>query len=239
MGIAPIPVVPVLLPHILPLFAYGALQGPNLIGMDDYESIANVFCFGAFADNNNVVVYNDLTGSFPSISLDGSICFFILYHYEANAILATPIDSLDNISIFNANKIKFIDLTSKGFKPKANIMDNQVTKQIKAFLTEQLCKLKLVEPHNHRMNAAKRAIHTFKDAFIAVLTTTDSGFPLQLWDKITPQVQDTLDLMRASRIHPAISPNKALNGLYDWNQYPLTLLGCKAVVYKDGNTRGL
>jgi hypothetical protein len=72
MGIAPIPVVPVLLPHVSPLFqqpppyqgpAYGALQGPNLIGIDEDESIANVFCFGAFADKNNGVVYNDLMGS--------------------------------------------------------------------------------------------------------------------------------------------------------------------------------
>ncbi len=35
------------------------------------------------------------------------------------------------------------------------------------------------------------------------------------------------------------SAYKQLNGLYDWNRCPLTLLGCKAVVYKDGNTRGL
>jgi hypothetical protein len=38
---------------------------------------------------------------------------------------------------------------------------------------EQQCKLQLVEPHNHRMNAAERAIQTFKDAFIAALATTD------------------------------------------------------------------
>jgi hypothetical protein len=56
--------------------AYGTLQGPNQIGMDDNEFIANVFCFGAFADKNNGVVYNYLTGSFSFILLDGSICFF-------------------------------------------------------------------------------------------------------------------------------------------------------------------
>jgi hypothetical protein len=246
-GIAPIPVVPVHLPHVLPLFqqpplyqgpAYGALQGPNLIGMDDNESIANVFCFGAFADKNNGVVYNDLTGSFPFISLDGSICFFVMYHYKANAILAKAISGLDNISIFNAYKRQFKDLTSKGFKPKINIMYNQATKHIKVFLTEQQCKLQLVEPHNHRMNAAEKAIQTFKDAFIAALATTENDFPLQLWDKIMPQVQDTLNLMQASQINPAISADKALNGLYDWNQCPLAPLGCKAVVYKAGNTRG-
>jgi hypothetical protein len=246
MGIAPIPVIPILLPYVLPLFqqpppyqglAYGALQDPNLIGMDNNESIAKVFYFGAFADKNNGVVYNDSMGSFPFILLDGSISFFIIYHYKANAILAKPISGLDNISIFNAYKIQFEDLTSKDFKPKINIMDNHATKHIKAFLTEQQCKLQLVEPHNHRMNAVERATQAFKDAFIAVLATTNSDFPLQLWDKIMPQVQDTLNLMRASWVNPAISVYELLNGLYDTNQYHLALLGCKAVVYKDGNTR--
>jgi hypothetical protein len=160
-----------------------------------------------------------------------------MYHYEANAILAKPISGLDDISIYNTYKMQFKDLTSKKFKPKIN-MDIQATKHIKAFLTEQQCKLQLVEPHNHRMNAVERAIQTFKDAFIAVLATTDSDCPLQLRDKIMPQVQDTLNLMQASQINPAISAYKALNEPYDWNRYPLAPLGCKAVVYKDGGTRG-
>jgi hypothetical protein len=73
---------------------------PNLIEEDDNESIANVFCFGAFSKKNSGIVYHDLTGSFPFMSCDGSICFFILYHYESNAILGTQIAGLDNISIF-------------------------------------------------------------------------------------------------------------------------------------------
>jgi hypothetical protein len=117
-------------------------------------------------------------------------------------------------------------------------MDNQVTKHIKAFLMEQQCKLQLVEPHNHRMNAVDRAIQIFKDAFIAALATTDSKFSLQLWEIITPQVQDTLNLMQASKINPAISTYEALNGQYDWDQYPLSSLVCKAVVYEDGDTKG-
>jgi len=111
-------------------------------------------------------------------------------------------------------------------------MDNQATKHMKQFLTENECKLQLVEPHNHRVNAAERAIQTFKDAFIAALATTDSDFPLQLWDKITPQVQDTLNLMRASRVDPTKSAYEMLNGPYDWNRYPLAPLGCKAVYMK-------
>ncbi len=108
-------------PPVLPLFneglvypgpAYGATSGPNLIGNDDDESIANIFCFGAFADKNNGIVYHDLIGLFPFMSYDGSICFFILYHYESNSILATPIAGLGNVSIFNAYKQQFELLTS-------------------------------------------------------------------------------------------------------------------------------
>ena len=69
--------------------------GPNFIGDDD-KSIANVFCYGAFADKRSGVVYNNLTGNFPFVLFDGSICFLVVYHYEANAILAVPIAGLDN-----------------------------------------------------------------------------------------------------------------------------------------------
>jgi hypothetical protein len=96
-------------------------------------------------------------------------------------------------------------------------MDNQATKHIEKFLTDNKCKLQLVEPHNHRVNAAECAILTFKDAFIAALATTDCNFPLQLWDRITLQVQDTLNLMLASRINPDILAYETLNGPYDWN----------------------
>ncbi len=134
-------------------------------------------------------------------------------------------------------KKNFEELTSKGFKPKLNIMDNQATKHIKQFLSENDCKLQLMEPHNHRVNAAECAIQTFRDAFIAALATTDVGFPLQLWDKLTPQVQTCLNLMRCSRIDPSKSAHETLYGPYDWNRYPMAPLGCKAVVYKDGDTR--
>jgi hypothetical protein len=42
--------------------------------MDD-ESIAKIFCFRAFADNNTGAVNNDCTGEFSFMSLDGIVCF--------------------------------------------------------------------------------------------------------------------------------------------------------------------
>ena len=115
---------------------------PNLIGDDeDNASIANVFCFGAFADKQSRVMHNDLTGNFLFMSLDGSVCFLVMYHYEANAIFAIPIAGLDDVTIFEAYKKKIDKLTAKGLRVKLNIMDNQATKHIMKFLTEEQCKL--------------------------------------------------------------------------------------------------
>jgi hypothetical protein len=162
---------------------------PNFIidGKSD-ASVANIFAFGAFANKNSGIVYNNLMGLFPFMSLDGSVCFFVLYHYKLNYILADPIKALDDTTIFEANKKQFYELTKKGFKPKLDVMDNQTTKYIKQFLDKNKCKLQLIEPHNHCVNAAERSIQTFKDAFIAALATTDSNFPIQLWDWLTLQV---------------------------------------------------
>jgi hypothetical protein len=97
----------------------------------------------------------------------------------------------------------------------------------------------LVEPHNHHINAAERAIQTFKDHLISALATTDSEFPPQLWVKLTSQVETNLNLMRASQIKPRISAYKAIWGPYDWNCFPLAPPGCKAVTYESPTARGL
>jgi len=74
--------------------------------------------------------------------------------------------------------------------------------------------------------------------FIAALATIDQDFPLQLRDRLAPQVQDTLNLIRASRINPNIVAYEALNGPYNWDWYPLAPSGCKAIIYEAPAVRG-
>jgi hypothetical protein len=139
-----------------------------------------------------------------------------MYHYETNAIFTTPIPGLDSENILNAYKNNFEYLVSKGYTPKINVMDNQATKAIKLYLTPQQCRLQLFEPGNHRVNTAKQAIQTFKKQFIGALGTTDVDFPIQLWDKLAPQVQDSINLLRCSRVDPTKLAYEILEGPYDW-----------------------
>ncbi len=142
--------------------AYNVNPLYNVINDINDHLITNVFCFGAFADKNLAFVYNDCTGEFPFMSLDGNVCLFVMYHYKTNAILATPIPGLDSGSILKAYKKNFEYLENKGYKPKLNVMDNQSTKVIMAYLTPQQVSLQLAEPHNHHINAAERALDVQK-----------------------------------------------------------------------------
>jgi hypothetical protein len=121
---------------------------PAFINDIDDESIAVVYCFGTFANKNTGVVYNDCTGNFPFMLLDGNECFFVMYHYKTNAIFAMPIPGLFSENILNTYKKNFEYLFSKGYTPKINVM-------VKSYLTPQQCCLQLVKPGNHHVNAAK------------------------------------------------------------------------------------
>ncbi len=105
-------------PPVLPMFVSPGDSAhptsPHVLDADVGGDTANIFCFGAFADKTSGIVYHDLTGSFPFMLYDGSVCFFVLYHYESNAILATPIAGLNDVSIFSAYAYKkyFVELTS-------------------------------------------------------------------------------------------------------------------------------
>jgi hypothetical protein len=166
------------------------------------------------------------------MSLEGNICFLVVYHYKTNAIMTVPIANFTNNAILKAFCQQFELLESKGHKIRLNLMDNQACTVVKKYLTMEECKNMLVELNNHRVNVDKHAIQTFKVHFISALATTDSNFPLQLWDRLTPQVETTLNMLRPSWIDPNMSAYEAVHCPYDWNRFPLALPGCKAVIYK-------
>ena len=76
-----------------------------------------------------------------------------------------------------------------------------------------------------------RAIQAQKKHFIHGLCCTDADWPLLLWDQITEQAVIAISLLRAPRIDPTKSAYEQLHGSkYDWNRYPLSPPGTKAVI---------
>jgi hypothetical protein len=90
----------------------------------------------------------------------------------------------------------------------------------------------LVPPHNHRRNAAEKAIGTWKDHFIAGLSSLDPNFPMHLWCRLILQATTTLNLLCQSHIIPRLSAEAQLNGAFDFNTTSLALPGTRVVIHE-------
>ena len=84
---------------------------------------------------------------------------FIMYDWSSNAILATPVTDTKSDTIMATFQDNITYLEARGFKPSFNIIDNIASKAVQKYLEEkEKIKIQLVEPHNHRVNAAEWAI---------------------------------------------------------------------------------
>ena len=196
-----------------------------------------MFCFAALADMNDGTMYTDLTGQFPVRSYSNMVYIFVAYVYDANAIIARAMPSRDAAAMIDAFNDIIQHLDNKGYKPNLDVMDNECSKTVEAFIRKQKIDIQLVAPHNHRVNAAERAIRTFKEHFISALATIDPKCPLQLWDQFLDQVQDTLNMLRRCRRDSSISAYEALYGAFDFNKTPFAPIGTKALIFEDPETR--
>ena len=98
-----------------------------------------------------------------------------------------------------AYKDIFATLNTRGYAPTLNVMVNECSKAVEAHIRSNNMDIRLVPPHNHRVNVAGHVIMTFKEHFISALAPADKDCPLQLWDGFLPQVELTLNLLRFSQ----------------------------------------
>jgi len=90
-------------------------------------------------------------------------------------------------------------LKTEGNHTALNVMDNECSAAVEKYIRSEQINIQLVPPHNnHRVNAAERAIATFKEHFIAALATVDMHCPLQLWDEFLLQVELTFNMLHFS-----------------------------------------
>jgi hypothetical protein len=182
-------------------------------------------------------LYTDLTRKFPIRSSKGNSYGMLCYIYDCNYIKVFPMKSRSASEWDNTYGSIHQELTIKGFKPKLQTLDNEASTALKNFFTAHNIDYQLVPPHCHRRNAAERAIGTFKEHFVAGLASVDPSFPMQLWDRLLPQEEITLNLLRTSRLHPQLSAAAHYHGLVDYNKAAFAPPGCKIIAHKKPGKR--
>jgi hypothetical protein len=131
------------------------------------------------------------------------------------------------------------ELSVKGFKPKLQTLDNEASTALKNFFTFNDIAYQLVPPHCHRRNAAERAIRTFKEHFVAGLSSVDPSFPMHLWDRLLSQAEITLNLLWTSLLHPHLSASAPYHGLVDYNKTAFAPQGCSHTRNQESGELGL
>jgi hypothetical protein len=112
----------------------------------EQNEVNHVFCWAALADQIDGTTYTDLTGRFPTMSMENNQYVFVAYDYTTNAILVRAIPNREATTIVKAFQDIFSYLESKGFKPKFNVLDNEASSAITNFLHSQDIKYQFVPP---------------------------------------------------------------------------------------------
>jgi hypothetical protein len=182
-------------------------------------------------------LYTDLTGKFPVRSSKGDSYVMVCYIYDCKNVKVIPMKSRSALEWVKAYDTIHQELTVKGFKPKLQTLDNEASAALKNFFTVNDIAYQLVPPHCHRRNAADRAIRTFKEHFVAGLSSVGPAFPLHLWDRLLPQAEITLNLLQTSRLHPQLSAAAHFHGLLDYNKKDFAPPGCKIIAHEKPGKR--
>jgi hypothetical protein len=193
------------------------------------------FVYAVLVDQGQL--YTDLMGKFPVRSSKGNSYVMFCYAYDCNHVNVVPMKLRSASEWVKAYDLIHQELTSKGFKPELQTLDNEASAALKHFFTTNDMEYQLVPPHCHRRNAAERAIQTFKEKFVAGISSVDPTFTLNLWDILLPQAEITLNLLRTSRLHPQLSAAAHFDGLVDCNKTAFAPPGCNIIAHEKPGKR--
>ena len=128
-------------------------------------------------------------------------------------------------------------MTKSGITVKKHMLGNEASEEFLQTIEQQGIEYQKVPLHRHHQNAAEKAISTFKDHFTAILVGVDKNFPRHLWDRLLPQAESTLNMLRATNIAPKILAYAYIYGQHDFNRVPLAPLGCTVLIHNEPTTR--
>ena len=157
----------------------------------------------------------------------------VMVEIDSNAILVESIKNHTDAELTRAYHAMLLRLKQAGIIPQKHILDNEVSTAMNTIIRDDYkMKVELVPPGCHRSNAVEVAIWNSKTHFLSVLAGTSTSFPPNLWDRLFPQAEVTINLLRQSNSTPNVSAYAHLSGPFDYNKMPLAPMGCEAKVHE-------
>ena len=180
---------------------------------------------------------SDLTGKVPVCSSTGNN--YILISVFNSYIHMEPMPSRDGAQYVAALRRTIEFFRDLGHEVTHQRMDNETSRALERYMQEEGISIQFVPPHNHRANPAERGIQTAKNHLISALAGTHVNFPANLWDKILPQVELTMNLLRPFAADRSISAYEGVfRRKYDFEAHPIAPCGTLVLVHDPPDKRG-
>jgi hypothetical protein len=158
--------------------------------------------------------------------LSGNYYLMVMVDIDSSAILVEPIKNRTDPELTRAYSSLITWLHRSGIFPRKHVLDNEISDAMKTLITDTYKMMyELVPPGCHRRNAAEVAIRNFKSHFLSILAGVADDFPMKLWDKLLPQAEISINLLRQSNSKPMVSAYAHLNGPFDYNKMLLAPMG--------------
>ena len=125
-------------------------------------------------------IYTDQTGKLPIKSSRGNKYIRIMYVYDANSILASPLKIRSGSHILEAYTKQVAHIPTRRYRPRVHWLDNESSASLKKYKKQKDIGYQLVPPYIHRVNAAEWAIRAWRDKFIAGISSTDTHLPMPM-----------------------------------------------------------
>jgi hypothetical protein len=172
-------------------------------------------------------IHTNQTGAFPVTSQQGYQYIMVGIHIDANYIFCETMKNRTEGEMINAYQ-KMVDrMQLAGLGLKHHRLDNECSDNFKKCIRKNNMTHELVPPDCHRRNMAERAIQTFKNHFVAILSGVDDRFPLSLWCYLVRPAE----LLRQSNVVPKISAYAHVHGQHDYMKRPFAPLGCSVMAH--------
>ena len=117
-------------------------------------------------------------------------------------------------------------------------MDNELSEALKTIiLDEYKMHLEVVPPDTHHRNAAEVSIRNSRAQFLSILAGPAPDFPPSLWDRLLPQAEITINLLRKFNATPNVLAYAHLSGTFNYNKMPMSPMGISVQAHEKADKR--
>ena len=170
----------------------------------------------------------DATGNLPVKSYLGHTGIWVAYHPASGYIKAIAFKSKAEVS--RMLEYMHTEMIRLGHNLDTVFIDNEIDNDARAYFAGHSIRVNNVAPYNHRANPAERAIGTFKDHFISILSGRDPSCPLMYWNEAVQHAEHTINMLRPGP--DGKSAYEAYHGgKYNLDAHPLVPWGTRCESY--------